>query len=265
MKISLIQLDIALGDPEKNTSRVQQMLTSLDGSDLVVLPELWSTGYALREARRLASSRQGGSIAQMRAWASEFNVHVAGSVLEEDGGSIYNTLVLASPDGRTASYRKLHLFRLMDEHTYLSAGEEPTLAETPWGSIGLSVCYDLRFPLLYQAYAEAGARMILVVAEWPAVREDHWVTLVRARAIETQSFMIACNRSGSDLATRFAGKSMIVDPWGETLAMAGDGEAIVSREIDPSSVEAVRAKIPVTTDRKDRSAYQLRSMISRDC
>lgn len=257
MKVSIIQLDIALGDPEKNIQRVGDLLASVGESDLVLLPELWSTGYALRDARQHASTRVDGTIAQMRGWAEEFDTRITGSVLEKDSGAVFNTQVFASPDGHTAFYRKLHLFAPMNEHTHLRAGEHPVVVETPWGLTGLSVCYDLRFPLLFQTYAEAGAKMIVIVAEWPAIREEHWITLVRARAIETQCFVLACNRSGADDSTVFAGRSMVVDPWGEIIALAGDGETILNVEIDPSFVEEVRLKIPVRNDRKERSVYML--------
>lgn len=253
MDISLVQLDIVLGDPERNVRNVERLLPPLSGRDLVVLPELWSTGYCLAEASRHGSKLGDGVMSVMSEWSRRFSFHLAGSVLEEDAGAIYNTHVLASPEGKLDHYRKIHLFGPMNEPMYLRAGDRAVVVDAPWGRTGLAVCYDLRFPALFQTYAVAGARVLIVVAEWPAIRIEHWRTLLRARAIETQSFVVACNRVGSDSATLFGGHSVIIDPWGETIAEAGVAETVVNASIDLALVEEVRRKIPVMESRRDEA------------
>ena len=130
-------------------------------------------------------------------------------------------------------YRKIHLFRLFDEHKWLGEGEAPTMMDLPWGRAGLSICYDLRFPELFRRYAvEHGAELILICAEWPLVRVEHWRALLIARAIENQCFVAATNSCGDTGGTVFGGHSMIVDPWGAVIAEAGEDESLVTAEVD---------------------------------
>jgi predicted amidohydrolase len=189
--------------------------------------------------------------------AAAHQLYLAGSLLEQEQGRVYNTHALYGPEGLLAHYRKIHLFRLMAEHTYLAPGEAPTLQRgLPWGPVGLATCYDLRFPELFRGYAVAGARLILVPAEWPAPRIDHWRTLVRARAIENQCFVAACNRVGADPNNRFAGASTIVGPWGEVLLEGDDTAGLLLAEVDPEGVDAARERIPVLSDRRP-ACYEL--------
>ncbi len=131
------------------------------------------------------------------------------------------------------------------------AGERATLAKLPWGTAGLAICYDLRFPELFRGYALAGARLILLPAEWPHPRLAHWRTLLRARAIENQYFVAACNRVGADPnGTRFFGHSTLIDPWGEAIAEAGEEPCLLTATLDLAQVEEIRRKIPVFEDRR---------------
>jgi predicted amidohydrolase len=138
----------------------------------------------------------------------------------------------------------------MDEEKYLTPGEEPVIVDLPWGRSGLAICYDLRFPELMRGYALGGVRLILIPAEWPHPRRAHWRTLLRARAIENQCFVVACNRVGTTGSTTFFGSSAVIDPWGETLVEAGEVETLLTVTIDTDLVEAVRRKIPVFADRR---------------
>jgi predicted amidohydrolase len=144
----------------------------------------------------------------------------------------------------------MHLFRLMAEEKYLAPGEAATLADTPWGKIGMAICYDLRFPELFRRYALGGAQLILVPAEWPHPRRAHWQTLLRARAIENQCFVAACNRVGTTGNSTFFGASAVIDPWGETLIEGGEAEMILTVTIDLALVDSVRRRIPVFEDRR---------------
>jgi predicted amidohydrolase len=162
-----------------------------------------------------------------------------------------NTAVLFDKQGELlARYSKVHLFRLMDEDRYLTAGADLALAPSPWGPLGLAICYDLRFPEMFRRYALGGARILLLPSEWPHPRLAHWQTLLRARAIENQTFVVACNRVGLAKGTEFFGHSCVIDPWGETIIEGGESEMLLSTHIDTRRVDAVRAEIPILDDRR---------------
>jgi predicted amidohydrolase len=226
------------------------------GSDLVLLPELWSTAYALDRAAELSSPlaanpADGGWFGRVGALAHAHKIWLGGSLLEARNGGHYNCFALYDPDGcLRAAYRKTHLFRLMDEEKYLGAGEETVLLDAPWGQTGLAICYDLRFPELFRRYALAGARLILLPAEWPHPRREHWRTLLRARAIENQCFVAACNRVGTTGSNTFIGASALIDPWGETLIEGGEAEMVLTGTLDLAQVDAVRRRIPIFADRR---------------
>ena len=252
--ISLGQMNVKLGDPATNWQTVQRMTVEAKrrGSNLVVFPELWSTGYDLENAASYATPTDAGLFAQVAALAQEHQIAILGSclsLLEE--GKFGNTAVYFDANGRSlGEYSKLHLFRLMQEEQFLMAGPRPTLIEAEWGKAGLTICYDLRFPELFRRYALAGAQLAFVPAEWPHPRLAHWRTLLRARAIENQMVIVACNRVGSSKGTDFFGHSCILDPWGELLIELGEDEMLGTAVVDIANVAEVRAKIPVFEDRR---------------
>lgn len=256
--ISLVQMDCRLGDPEANFAYAAGAVAEAArrNSDLVLLPELWSTAYALEAAPTLAAplaqdADESGWFGRMARLAAEHRLFVGGSMLEARGGRFYNCFALYGPDGvLRGAYRKVHLFRLMDEEKYLAPGEESVSLDLPWGRTGLAICYDLRFPELFRTYALAGARLMLIPAEWPHPRREHWRTLLRARAIENQCFVAACNRIGATGASTFFGASTVIDPWGEILVDAGEIETLLTVTIDTDLVESVRRRIPVFEDRR---------------
>jgi predicted amidohydrolase len=184
--------------------------------------------------------------------ARQHKVAILGSCLSLLGEGKYgNTAVYFNNQGQLLNqYSKIHLFQLMDEHLYLTGGEKLSVVETEWGLGGLSICYDLRFPEIFRAYALSGAQMVFLPSEWPHPRLAHWQTLLRARAIENQMYMIACNRVGNSKNTDFFGHSCIIDPWGEIVVEAGESEILLTAEIDLGKVDAVRAKIPIFADRR---------------
>lgn len=256
VKIALVQMNVWLAKPQGNRERAKSLVReAARGADLVVLPEMWTTGYALPRLKGGLADRDGVPTGQMlAALARECGVILCGSVADEREGRVYNLATLHGPDGiRLAEYAKVHLVPMMDEHLYLTPGERLAMAELPgMGGLkaGLAICYDLRFPELFRTLALAGAGAMLLPAEWPAQRLEHWRSLLVARAIENQCFMIACNRVGSDEANRFPGHSMVVDPWGRILAEGGEEEEILRVQIDPGQVAEVRSRIPVFRDRR---------------
>lgn len=258
LTITLVQMDCLLGEPAHNFRRAADFVAEAArrGSDLVVLPELWSTAYALERADELAaplaqSAEEGGWFGRFAALARDNQVWLTGSLLEGKEGRHLNTQVVYSPEGKLAgSYSKVHLVPMLDEHLYLAGGDRLGLVELPWGPTGLAICYDLRFPELFRRYALGGARLILMPAEWPNPRRMHWRTLLRARAIENQCFIAACNRVGTSKGTSFFGASAVINPWGEALVEAGDTEALLTVTIDLDAVDDVRSRIPVFRDRR---------------
>lgn len=258
MTLSLVQMDCRVGDPEGNFTTATGAIAEAArrGSDLVLLPELWSTAYALDAAPSLASplarsADDEGWFGRMARLAAEHQLFVGGSLLEVRAGHFYNCFALYGPEGLLCgAYRKVHLFRLMDEEKYLAPGEEVVSLDLPWGRTGLAICYDLRFPELFRRYALGGARLMLIPAEWPHPRREHWRTLLRARAIENQCFVAACNRVGVTGSATFFGASTVINPWGETLVEAGEVETLLTITVDTDLVETVRRRIPVFEDRR---------------
>ena len=253
LKVSLGQMQVAFGDPRKNINTAEEMVAEAAqrGSHLLVLPELWSTGYALDQSRDLANQLNVGVFAQLATMATQHKISLVGSMLEKRGLEVTNSGVFFAPNGRLMGvYRKVHLFRLMEEDRWLQPGAAPLIMDLPWGSTGMAICYDLRFPELFRRYAVQGAKVIVIPAEWPIERIDHWRTLLQARAIENQCYMIATNCAGPSGDKTFGGHSMIVDPWGKIVIEVGESPTLVTAEIDIDYVDVIRNRIPVFEDRR---------------
>ncbi len=188
----------------------------------------------------------------MRGLAKEHHIGLGGSLLERRGDQAFNTFVLFGSDGGILGlYRKIHLFRLMDEEKWLTAGNELVVADAAWGRAGLGICYDLRFPEMFRYYGLRGAELILLPAEWPSRRIQHWSALLRARAIENQVFIAAVNRVGESKGEVFGGRSVLLNPWGETLVEGTEvDEALLTASLDLKEVARVRQHIPVFGDRR---------------
>jgi predicted amidohydrolase len=247
-------MHLKLGQPEQNFARVRAWTAEAArrGSQLVVFPELWPTAYDLENWQKHADPMGEGMFAQLSALAREHRIAIASSVLEVKDGRAYNTFGLYDAQGALlGTYRKVHLVPMLDEPKWLAAGDQLTLAEAEWGLTGLGICYDLRFPEMWRKYALGGARLFILPAEWPSRRTYHWQTLLRARAIENQVFVAACNRVGESKGEVFAGKSALIDPWGEAVVEGGpEAEALLTAEIDLAKVDDIRQRIPVFKDRR---------------
>jgi len=256
--IALAQMDVRAGEPEANLTKARALAAQAwnAGADLLLLPELWLHGYDLTRAEDWATPLGEGGFAQMAALARSSNLFLAGSLLERHAGGISNTAVLYAPDGSlVGSYRKVHLFRLMQEQRYLVPGDHLSLCMTPWGSVGLTICYDLRFPELFRALALAGVVLFLVPAQWPERRLEAWLLLARARAVENELFVAACNRVGSDGDAFFPGRSLIVDPWGSVLAEGDDQERLVIARLDLLEIRKARRYLTVFEDRRPEAYH----------
>ncbi|MEV7597638.1 carbon-nitrogen family hydrolase [Kitasatospora sp. NPDC089797] len=255
MRASLIQLAVSDAEPPaERRARVAALVRAQQGADLVVLPELWPLGgFAYDLWSDGAETLDGPTSDAMASAARAAGVWLhAGSIVERDpDGPIYNTSMLFAPDGELVhTYRKIHRFGFdSGEAVVMGAGQEIVTAPTEFGTLGLATCYDLRFPELFRALLDAGSQLLVVPAAWPAKRREHWTLLARARAVEEQAFVLACNTAGTHAGVEQAGYSIVVDPWGRVLAEAGADEEVLTVEFDPAEVGRAREDFPVLRDR----------------
>lgn len=246
-----IQFNVKQGDVDANLAYIREALHRVagEGANLVVLPEMWSSGFAYKNLNELAL-RTSGIVDELLLLSRELKLVIVGSMPEPNGDKVFNTIYVVDNGVLAGIYRKIHLFSLLGEDRAFSGGDSWLLAETSIGKVGVIICYDLRFPELSRRLAIEGAQIICVPAQWPKPRQEHWRTLLRARAIENQLFVVSCNTCGTVGKLDFFGMSMIIDPKGELLAEAGEGEVEIIAELDLQSMADWRAQIPCFKDRK---------------
>jgi predicted amidohydrolase len=267
MKVALIQADSPPGESMTDRIlRIGDLVSDHGDADLVVLPELWSVGYfSFSRYRESAQAADGPLMQQVCAWARGIGTHVhAGSMIERDpAGKLYNTAALVGPDGSVLlRYRKIHVFGYDSlEAQLLTGGEAADVVATDLGQLGTTTCYDLRFPELYRLLGDHGAEIVVVPAAWPQARLAHWQLLTRARAVENQVFVLACNAAGEQEGVQLAGHSAVIDPWGRVVAEAGADPEVLRAEIDLQGVAEVRDEFPVLKDRRLLCTPSLRPVI----
>lgn len=256
VRVSLLQLDVDLAVPaEERLAEAAALVRGREGDHLVVLPELWLAGgwdYSRWDAD--AETLDGRTARTMADAARDAGVWLhAGSIVERaEDGAHYNTSLLFGPDGTLrATYRKIHRFGFdSGEAALMGPGTDLVTCPTPFGTLGLATCYDLRFPEMFRMLLDRGAEVLVIPAAWPARRVEHWRLLARARAVENQVFVLACNTAGTQADLAQGGHSAVVDPWGETVAEAGPEAHILTAEIDTALVAKTRADFPVLKDRR---------------
>ncbi len=269
MRVAAVQLN-STADKAANMAAADRLVraAAADGASLIVLPEKWTALGRAEDLRAAAETLEGPAVAWAREIARELAIDlVAGSIVESPAGrqKLANTSVHVDPRGEiVAVYRKVHMFDVeIEGHSYRESaledpGDEVVLTETAHGvPLGMSICYDLRFPELYRILAVRGARVIAVPAAFtlPTTR-DHWEVLLRARAIENQAFLIAANQIGPHPGEMHSGgRSMIVDPWGLVLAQAEDREGHIVADLDLERQLQIRAQLPALANRRP-SAYR---------
>lgn len=256
MRTCLIQLDSSLDAPhDVRVKRAADLVRAQHGADLVLLPELWAHGaFGSALWPESAEPLDGPTVTALQDAARDIGAYVhMGSMAERrSDGAMHNTAVLLAPDGTvTATYRKIHLFGFAEgEAALITRGTEVVTLGTWFGRLGLATCYDLRFPELFRAMVDRGVDVVSLVSGWPAPRIEHWRILARARAVENQAYVLACNGVGAHCGATLGGHSMVVDPWGEVLAEAsGDAEEVLAVDVDVASVAATRERFPVLRDR----------------
>jgi omega-amidase len=251
MKIFCCQIDIAWEDKPANYKKVRRLLEDarIPAGSLVVLAEMFSTGFSMN-VDRVREGTPSETESFLKGLATEHGVcTVGGLVASEPDGRPYNQSVVYSPQGKLlARYSKIHPFTLGDEAACYAAGTEIVTFNWQGCVVAPFVCYDLRFPEVFRAAVQRGAQLFTVIANWPVKREMHWVTLLQARAIENQAYVIGVNRSGTDPKYTYSGRSMVVDPHGKVLVEIGNEEGVIGAEMDLAALETWRKDFPALKD-----------------
>ena len=259
MLVSSIQLASNEGETKQaRIERVDQILKGMYESGVrpvqLMFPELWATGFfSFENYKAEAEAAEGDLYDMMAGWAKKLGCYIhTGSFVEKDGEDYYNTSLLLDPLGRNiGKYRKIHLFSFgSSEAEILTPGNLVGVVKTDYGVVGMTTCYDLRFPEFYRAMVNLGAEYFLVASAWPLARVAHWKLFNQVRAVENQCYLISCNGTGTIHGSQLGGHSMIVDPWGEVLAMGKELEAAVSYDIDPGKIKENRENFPALRDKR---------------
>lgn len=253
MNLVGVQLDIVWEDKAATFDRVRRLLeaTPPQAGDLVVLPEMFSTGFSMN----VAGIHEGADRPAERfleSVAREHHVYTLGGVvnIDRDGRGLNQALAFA-PDGKQlVRYDKIHPFTLGEESNHYAGGSSLHLFEWAGLKVCPQVCYDLRFPETFRRAVTLGAELFAVIANWPSYREHHWTTLLAARAIENLAYVIGVNRCGTDPKHPYPGRTQIIDPKGTLLADAGPREGLITTPIDPAAVHTWRNQFPALSDMK---------------
>ena len=249
LRVSLLQQPLVWHEPAANRARFAELLAPLAGqTDLVVLPETFTTGFSM-EVELLGEAVGGDSVEWLKLQAARLGAAVTGSVITREGERFYNRLLWAFPSGEVRHYDKRHLFRMGREHEHFTPGQDAWSVSWRGMRICPLVCYDLRFPVFSRRRAALDYDLLIYVANWPAARVEAWRWLLRARAIENQSYVVGVNRTGSDGAgVSYAGDSVAIDFLGRTLCDLGAEAGIATVILDRAALAAFRERFPAHLD-----------------
>jgi len=246
MKVTLFQQDIVWNNPQENRSRIERMMELCGDSDVFVMPEMFSTGFAT-QPEGIAEQEPSETLLWMQRTAVQNGMALAGSVALQSMGQYYNRFYFVKPDGSEAHYDKHHLFTYGGEDEFFTPGQERVVVEYGGIRFLLQVCYDLRFPVFSRNRGDYDAA--IYVASWPVARVKAWSQLLRARAIENQCYVIGVNRTGTDPICQYNGGSAVISPYGETIAECEWGkETTCCADIDMDVLQCFRKKFPVLND-----------------
>ncbi len=246
MKVTILQRDICWGSPAQNVARAEEALARLEPADLYVFPEMFSTGFCTAP-EGMAEPLPSHTLEWMKQTAAAKDAALAGSIAVHDGTHYYNRFYFVHPDGLVQYYDKKHLFTYGSEHTHFTAGNERVIVHFRGVRFLLQVCYDLRFPVWARNTGDYD--VILYVASWPIPRIEAWSTLLKARAIENQCYVIGVNRVGTDPSCEYNGRSVIIDPYGKPVVTCPEGEETeATAELDMQALADFRQKFPVLND-----------------
>ncbi len=257
IRCACVQFDVRRGDVEHNLAAVEQQLriAAAEGATLAVLPEMWTTSFL---ADRDAAIVRASARAEIRVLelSAELDMMIVGSAPHVDAGQTFNRAQLVDRGRVVGEYRKIHLFSPIGEHRYHVAGGEPLVVDTRFGRVAIAICYDIRFPELIRYFFHRQADLLLVPAQWPEARSDHWRSLMKARAIENQLFVIGANRTGIEQSLRgddqlvFPGDSRVIDPMGNVVAAGSGGSSPVFADLELRRVRLMRRILPIAKDRR---------------
>jgi predicted amidohydrolase len=249
MRLALVQHDISWEDRDATLDRLDAIVAPID-ADLIVLPEMFAVGFTM--APQVAESPDGQTTAWLVDMAMSKEAWIGGSipVVLGDADRPSNVFTLVAPDGTITRYAKRHPFAYANEHDHYVPGDDRVTVAVAGVRTSLSVCYDLRFADHFWPSAPV-TDLFLVVASWPEARREHWRTLLRARAIENQAYVVGVNRVGSGGGLEYAGDSCVIDPLGEVLVSAAEVETVLVADVDPGVVAKVRADLPFLADRRE--------------
>ena len=257
MKVAAAQISCALGDFDENMRKIRDFAgrAKTGGAELVVFPEMVDTGYSMPVIQEHARPWNEGAVPELERIAEETSIGIVAGISDRAGDSIFNSQVFVGASGdEVGKYRKTHLVTAapLDERVCFSPGNEFVVCKMGDFSIGLSICYDLRFPEMARTLAvEHGANVIVNSSAWPTVRAEHLQILARARAVENQSYFIIANRVGTDDGVTLCGGSMIIDPSGKILARASaDHEELIHAEISIDVINDTRNRVPAFAHRR---------------
>lgn len=247
MKISLVQTDLIWEDKQQNLAQIRRLVDTIsDPQDLIVLPEMFSTGFTMEPAG-LAEETNGATFHWMQQLASETNALIAGSLIISDQGKYFNRFLAVSPKGLVSQYDKRHLFRMAGEETAYTKGQERVVFSWRGWRILPQICYDIRFPVWIRNRQDYD--LALFVANWPEPRRDVWLTLLKARALENQVYIAGVNRIGIDgKGNNHVGDSMVLDPKGQVLTEAGSESRVISANLSLEELIRFREKFQVALD-----------------
>lgn len=257
MKVAVLQMQVAFGEPDRNISSFYRLAEQAMESrpDVLLLPELWRLGFYPRPILSYADADGRQTRTALETLARRYQVNiVGGTVANAIGQQVFNTCYVFDRSGRlVTTYHKTHLFTPSGEREDFQPGDSVVTFRLDGVKCGLAVCYDIRFPELIRRLALEGIAILFVPAAWPLSRLSHWQTLIRARAIENQIFVVACNEAGTDGENQqLAGHSAIIDPWGEILAQGGDGEAILHGNLRTVVRQQIKSAMDVLADRREK-------------
>jgi predicted amidohydrolase len=255
MKVACVQFDIAWENKTANYSTITRMLEKArpEAATLVLLPEMFATGFSMNVAA-IAEGKSRETETFLSRTAKQFGIYLVAGIVTAPHDLGRNEAVVFSPDGiEIARYCKMQPFSLGGESHHYCSGNDIVTFQWNGFTVAPFICYDLRFPELFRAAAARGAQLFAVIANWPVMRIGHWVTLLQARAIENQAYAVGTNRSGTDPKLSYNGRSVIVNPHGDILADAGDGEKVITAEVDPQTVIKWRADFPALADMRRKA------------
>ena len=246
LRVTIVQTKLHWQDRQANRAHFDALLAGVRQTDLVVLPEMFATGFTM-EPQAHAEPAEGETVRWLAGASRRLGCVVTGSLCVESGGRYFNRLYWSDPGGRMLTYDKRHLFRMAGEHEHYESGNDRVLALVKGWRVRPLICYDLRFPVWSRRREDYD--LLIYVANWPARRRTAWQTLLRARAIENQAYAIGVNRIGRDGAEiDYAGDSAVLDPMGDALVDAGDAESVATVTLDYAVLEKLRKHFPVHLD-----------------